>query len=321
MRDKIFGKYTVRQPYSRAIYLPKKIRAYIDLTRPFTLIGAGIAGFCIVATYSAYYGLAFDLRLAFLAGLILAMLQGSGQAFNQSLQEEIEIDKINGKTYRPCVQGLISSVEGKVFAIALALVAIILALSINPLFGLLCGVIALFAIFYTAPPLRMKKRFLLNNIWQGIARGFLPWIAVWSLSHKLDDLIPIALGIVLGIWIVAFQSTKDFGDDEIGDKIYNIGTLPVVLGRRSALLLMAGIASLSFVLLIAFISTGILPQELILLLILAIPSWVILKELGRENLRKLSLVENQISWALFYGTLGMFYMIPAIIICFRGWIW
>jgi 4-hydroxybenzoate polyprenyltransferase len=286
--------------------------------RPFTLIGAGIAGFCIVAIYSAYYNLAFDLKPAFLAGLILAMLQGSGQAFNQSLVEEIEIDRLNGKTYRPCVQGIISPFEGKVFAVALALIAITLALSINPLFGLLCFVLALFAIFYTAPPLRVKRRFLLNNLWQGIARGFLPWIAVWSLSPKIFDSLPLALGLVLGTWVTAFQSTKDFGGDEVGDRIYGVKTLPVVLGKRSAIKMMKAIASLSFLLLIAFISIGILPRELILLLVLIVPSWFILKELERERPRKIAILENQVAWGAFYITLGLFYIIPMVVLCQLG---
>lgn len=302
-------KYTVLQPYSKAKYLPVKARAFIDLMRPFTMVASIIAGISIVALYSAYYQIVFDFKTAFLAGLVLALLQGAGQAMNQSLREEVEIDIANGKTYRPTVIGIISLAEGKIFSLVLCAIAITIAFLINFDFGVISTVIAFFAIFYTAPPLRVKKRFMWNNMWQGFSRGFLPWVAVWSISGNSDP-VPVVLGVVAWTWLVGFQTCKDFNDVE-GDRKYGIRTLPVVWGHEGSIQFMWGMLILAFIFLAQYIGRGIIPGRFIWLSLLAIPSSIILQDL--KNMKKSSLVENNRAWGLMYGTLGMFYILPAVI--------
>lgn len=286
-----------------------KIRAFSDMLRPFTTLAAFISGIFIVLLYSAYYNIGFSIKNALFAGIILAMLQGVGQAMNQSIREEVEIDKLNGKTYRPTVVGIISLTEGKIFAISLTIIAVASAYYFDPGFGLWTLVLAFFAIFYTTPPLRIKKRFLINNIWQGFSRGFLPWLTVWSLSGRYDFL-PFALGIVVGIWMVGYQTTKDFGDIS-GDKKYDVKTIPAVYGIEASIVFIALMGALAFVFLILFAISGIIPLQYLLLLILIIPSTLIIKEL--RTLKVSPLIENNRAWGLMYATLGMFYILPALI--------
>lgn len=305
-------KYSILQPYSQVKYIPVKLRAFADLMRPFTMVASMVAGISIVALYSAYYGLAFDPRTAFLAGLVLALLQGAGQAMNQSLKEEVDIDIANGKTYRPTVLGIISLNEGKIFSLALCKIAVALAFFVNFEFGLYSIVIAFFAIFYTAPPLRMKKRFMWNNVWQGVSRGLLPWVAVWSISGSTDTL-PFALGIVTATWLIGYQTCKDFNDIN-GDRRYGINTLPVVLGVEQSILFMGGMGVIAFLFLLQYTGEGTIPERFQWLLVLAIPSFLILRDLLHN--RKSNLVENNRAWGLMYGTLGLFYILPAVIMWF-----
>lgn len=304
-------KYTVLQPYSQAKYLPVKARAFIDLMRPFTMLASIIAGISIVALYSAYYQIQFDFKIAFLAGLVLALLQGAGQAMNQSLREEVDIDIANGKTYRPTVLGIISLTEGKIFSLALCAIAISMAFLINFRFGIDSALIGFFAIFYTAPPLRVKKRFLWNNIWQGISRGFMPWVAVWHIAGRETDVIPVALGFVTAIWLMGYQSCKDFTDIE-GDKKFGIRTLPVVLGIEQTRYMMLWFGAVAFGSLIFWINKGWVPVKFIFLLILAIPSIWIFLDL-KYDITKPTLIENSRAWGVMYGTLGLFYTLPAVI--------
>lgn len=307
--DDHVGKYTVLQPYSRVKYMPVKARAFIDMMRPFTMIASFVAGISIVALYSAYFNIDFNLKTAFLAGSVLALLQGAGQAMNQSIREEVEIDIENGKCYRPTVLGIITLTEGKIFSLALCAIAIAIAFYVDSAFGKASLLIAFFAIFYSAPPLRVKKWFMWNNIWQGVSRGFLPWAAVWSISDKADAL-PLVLGMVTATWLMGYQSCKDFNDIE-GDRKYNVKTLPVVMGIEQSIQYMGLMGLLAFFTLGWYAIDGTIPLRFLLLLVLAVPSTIILFDL--KNPKKSTLIENNRAWGLMYGTLGLFYILPAVI--------
>ena len=305
----ILGKYSVRQPYSMVRYFPIKIRAFIDMLRPMTALAAFVSGISIVHLYSAYYRIEFSIDDAFFAGMVLALLQGAGQAINQSTREEVEIDKINGKTYRPTVIGIISLKEGMIFSVSVAILAVSLGFYKNPVFGLCAFILAFFAFFYTVPPLRMKKRFLINNLWQGFSRGFLPWITVWSLSGRFDFL-PFALGIIVSIWLTGYQTTKDFQDIS-GDTKFGIKTIPVVMGIEKSRIFIAIMGLISFILLVLFIIFKIIPWQYITLFVLIIPSIIIIREL--KTLKRSNIIENNSAWGIMYLTLGLFYILPAAI--------
>lgn len=287
-------------------------RSFIDLMRPFSLIAAGLAGFFLVLLFSAYQGLPFNFLLALGCGASLAFLQSAGQSFNQSLKEEIAIDKVSGKIYRPVVQGLITPMEGKLFSCILFVLGISFAFGLSVGFGLFSILVAFFAIFYTAEPIRAKKRFLINNFWQGIARGCLPVLAVGYGLFGAVDMFPIFLGVVIAVWIMGGQPTKDFGGDEKGDLKFGIRTLPVVLGRKRAIDVMAGFVGASFILLLTLISFELLPLQFLLLLVLAVPSYFMLSNLN--TFREVRLLENNLSWGVYYGTLGLWFILPSIVL-------
>lgn len=296
------------EAYPRIRRISSKLADYLVLTRPLTLLGAWAAGFFLDLLFSKLAGSTLNLTRAFAVGLTLAFLQGGGQALNQSIGEEVEIDRANGKTYRPTVEGRISLLEGKAVAIATFTSGVALAYVVNPSYGLYALLIAFFAVAYTARPFRVKRFFLLNNVWQGVARGLLP--AVYVASTYGYGLTAFLFGIALAVWVTGAQATKDFGD-EAGDRVFNIRTFPVVLGRDKALKLMAGFMAAGFALLDLFTAFGYLPTSFYALNVLLAPSTVIIW--GLRRMVKLHGVENSASWALWYATLGLFYALPALL--------
>lgn len=302
--------YGILKGYPRIRKAFGKLSDYVSLCRPFTLLGAFLAGFFLDVLFSKFSPNGINILHAFLVGITLAFLQGGGQCTNQAIAEECEIDKLNGKDYRPTVNGKISLKEAKIISLALFSFGILLAFCLSFTYGIFSLLIAFFAIAYTVPPLRIKKYFLLNNIWQGIARGLLPAVYVSSIYSGYGSL-PLLFGVVLVLWIVGGQATKDFCDVR-GDKIGGIKTFPVVLGEREALMLMQIFMSGAFALLNLFIFFGLFPSSFIALNILILPSIFII--VGLKKGLKSEYFENNISWGFFYGCLMLWYFIPAVLI-------
>lgn len=292
------------------IPLSEKLKGLVALMRPLTMTGGFIAGFFLVVLASYYYNTPFTWNLAFLVGMILALVHAGAQTANQVVKEEIEIDRIN-KPYRPIVREIIKREEGIIFCISLFTISIAMCFFVSPKFLLWILVISFFSIFYSAPPLRVKKIFILNNLWQGVARGLLPVVAVFSIfsSSLFPPFFAIALGSVIGMWVVGGQSSKDIDDIE-GDKQFGIRNFFTVLGEKNALKLMLIIMICSFTVLDFYIAFGILPVTMLALNMLIIPSLGITHFLNK----KITITENNIGWALFYSTIGLWYILPAI--CF-----
>ena len=291
----------------------ERIRGFFDLMRPFTILGGLIAGFFLTMLASKVYGVTFDFSLALFVGVILGLLQGASQTLNQSIQEELEIDKISGKAkYRPTGRGIISLNEGKIFATILYVAAIACAFFIKPLFGVFISIIAFFGVFYTLPPIRAKRFFLVSNVWQGIARGVLPIFSVFAIFGNPFTSLSVSLASVIGVWMVGAQASKDHGDDVKGDSMYGIQTFFVRLSENQGLYLMGVFMGTAFVLLAIFTSLNLLPPIFLLLLILVIPSVLILYFLKHNCVAHL--LENDAGWVSMYLSLALWYILPAIIL-------
>ena len=303
-------RFGILQKYPNLRRLSERAAAYSALCRPFTLLGAFLSGFCMDIAFSRMQTGYFNIFHAISLGLTLAFLQAGGQVMNQSIEEEVEIDRLNGKTYRPTIDGRITLRQAQVTSIILYLAGILLAFCLSYAYGLFSMLIAFFAAGYTLPPLRMKKRFLLNNIWQGVARGMLPVVYV-SLAYPEYLSLALPYGFVLAIWVTANQTSKDFGD-EVGDLAYGIKSLPVTLGPRRAIIFMAVTTLCSFGLLNALILKGYLPRALTWVNILSLPSALILYGLIRGL--KFKYAENNLAWVSFYVTLGLWYILPTLLI-------
>ncbi len=293
--------------------LPKKLKAWIELFRPFTLMAPLIA-----VIFGVIIQLSVDNRLALFwqkwpdiifASLTLMLAQAVGQILNQS--EDVELDRANKKDYRPIPSGRISKDEARSIAWILAIFALGRGFLTNISFGIFISILVMFGIFYSTNPIRIKKRLWLNTGWLAISRGLLPLPAVWSLFGNPLDPTPWLMGSVIAIWVLAWQNAKDFNDVE-GDKKFGMITPSVYHSQRTLSLIIIFLSISSFALLYFYILMDWLPTHTEMLFILCIPTmWMSYKLLDKERAKKLFGIENNDIWAGFYLTLGGFYMILA----------
>ena len=287
------------------IPISERVKGYVALCRPLSVFVGLLAGVFLYALASAYYNAAFSWRAAAALGLTLGVMHAAAQACNQIVLEEIAIDAIN-KPYRPLVRGVISLRGARIFTACLFAATLLMALCISKSFAAYMAIIAFFSIFYTAPPLRAKRYFLINNAWQGVARGLLPPLAVFSVFSGLKpDAFPLALGSVIAVWLTGGQAAKDFGDVE-GDRRFGIKNFFTVLGDRAPLAMLAFMLA-AFALTNAYVLTGVFPPGFAAMNVLILPSVSIVKCLNRTS----SFMENNLGWVLMYGTLGLWYLMPA----------
>lgn len=294
---------------------PKKLKAIIALIRPLTLIGAFIAGFFLVLFASKIHNIEFDIFFAIRIGFILGILQAGSQAMNQSIYEEILIDKLNGKDYRPVFSNTISLKEGRTISLLLLAAGILLSFLVCFSLGLFALAIVFFGLFYSLPPLRLKKRFIINLVSVAFSRFGLPVFAVFAIFGNPFTPITVSLcifGLFLGMGI---QSSKDFGtsgQEITGDKRFNIKTLFVCFGFEKAVQIMYLFITIAFLSLLLFIYLQFIPLHFLALLLLAIPSFFVCHSIKKGWI--LELTENSVSWLCFYITLGFYYILPPLLI-------
>ena len=157
----------MKEPYSRERLIPVRIRGYIDLLRPFTLIPPFFVSMFImfssliyngkIALLSNWWGLIVTIAQA---SLTLAILNAASNALNQAT--DVESDSIS-KPYRPIPRGVVKPDEAQSIAYILYFFALLRSLTINIWFGLFVFIIMLFTVTYSLPP-RIKRFLFLNQI-------------------------------------------------------------------------------------------------------------------------------------------------------------
>jgi len=284
----------IRKGYPRLRRRFGKLVGYVQLCRVFTLMAPLLAGIFGVltpvrdVTYQHLY-------TAIYVGITLALTQATGQVLNQ--YADAELDKII-KNYRPIPSGLVSREEALGLSWLLAIFAVGRAFTISIFFGLVVLTLIFFAVFYSLAPFSPRKIHPLANVaWMAFSRGFLPMFAVLSVYGSLDEAVPYAVFTFL--WCLSLQGTKDIGD-AAGDKNYGIKTIPNTYGLRGfrfyvliTMVVMYGFAAL-------FI------RQMLLLLPISV---IALIGLGK----KVSGLENDVSWVCFYAGVSFIYVLMFII--------
>ena len=117
-------------------------------------------------------------------------------------------------------------------------------------------------IFYSIPP-QLKKIMLLSNAVIGAHHTLLPLLAAWSISKPLSS---APINVVLALFFMAWGThiMEDFEDIE-GDKAVGIKTLPIVLGRRGATIVLVAIGLIPLIICLLSIVGSYSPYWLIFL--------------------------------------------------------
>ncbi len=141
-----------------------------------------------------------------------------------------EIDEISNK-HRPLVSGEMSKKEYVVIGVSAWFFSVLLSAIINPKVAFLLIAYQALAWVYSAPPLRLKKIFLLSTIISSLASVviFVAGFVLVTPSQDLTDL-PTRILWLLFISLTLSLPIKDL-KDIAGDKQKGAKTIPVVFGE------------------------------------------------------------------------------------------
>jgi len=283
----------------------KRIKGYIDLIRPFTLLAPIIVSSCIMIASFFQNNASEDLFTLFWSAIIpasfsLAILNGASNALNQAT--DINVDRIS-KPYRPIVRGDISLKEAKIVSIVLYVIAFLLSFAINFTFVIIVLLIAVFTISYSLPP-RLKDKLFLNQIWIAIPRGLFGILASWSVFGSPLEKLPLTIGFIALTFLIGGSITKDIIDSE-ADKKSGTHTLINTYGLKKAALMALPFMIFPFLYIPMLIQLGLLASYLWVLSFLAIPAYFVFHMMLRDKKSSRTL-ENTSSWSLMYFTYFLF---------------
>ncbi|OYT45942.1 hypothetical protein B6U90_02170 [Thermoplasmatales archaeon ex4484_6] len=307
------AKIWMKDPIEKARFAPRRFRAFVDLVRPFTLMApmlGGLSGsflglivegglktpeFHLEYPFLTWPGMPF---LDILSGIVsLVLLNAASNTLNQVYDRNI--DSIN-KSYRPIPSGIVTASEGVWIAILLYGFSLWRAALINRWFFLMILILAFFTIFYSVPPLRFKKRLWISNLSIAIPRGILGFVAAWSITADIANPIPWLIGSIMGVFLIGSTTAKDITDIK-GDRKFGMRTLPVVYGKKKAIVMSIPFLIIPFILLGTYWMVGFFPETTIILAVIGI-IWTVLvtvlffKEGDKEDKH----FENSSVWMQMY---------------------
>lgn len=307
------AKVFMKDPWEKTEYVPRRLRAFVDLVRPFTLLAPAIGGFSgamiamisegnvgwpsisVAYPFFSWNDLPFYKLISGIAALIF--LNAASNAFNQVYDRKI--DAIN-KPYRPIPAGIVSSREGLWIAIFLYAFTLWRAALVNRHFLIIVGILILITIAYSAPPLRFKKRLWLSNISIAVPRGMLGFVAAWSIVGDITDPTPWLIGSIMATFLIGSTTTKDFTDME-GDARFGMRTLPIVYGKKKSIILSSPFFVIPFILMTVYWYMDLLPSHAIVMSVVfflwaGVIIWLLYKEGDKEDAH----FENSPAWKQMY---------------------
>ena len=296
--------------------VPRKIAAYVELVRPFTLLApifGGIGGATLALAANDFAGFSWGTLVYGTATLVL--LNAASNCLNAAY--DAHIDAIN-KPYRPIPRGLVTRDEAASLAYLLYFVAFFRAILISVSFWALVMLISAVSYYYSMPPVRFKKRFWLSNISIAFGRGCLGFVAAWTLFADPLSPTPWIIGGIMFIFLVGATTSKDFTDVE-GDRRYGMNTLPVVYGSRKAALIATPFFVAPFLLIPIGVLEGYLVPESNVLLVLALWGVYVMYLLQGKAQERDPSFENSPAWKHMYLMLFALQLGFAIVYLYHYW--
>ena len=287
------------------IRLKKRVKGFIDLIRPFTLLAPIIVSICIIFASFFYNKIADDIfavlwRTIIPASFAMAILNGASNVLNQVT--DIESDRIS-RSYRPILRGIVSMRESKIISLLMYIVAISLSISVNVMFCMFVLLIMIFTVTYSVLP-RLKDVLFLNQLWVAIPRGLLGVLASWSVFGNPLQSVPLAIGFIAMFFLIGGSITKDITDSD-ADRKTGTRTMINTFGVKKAAFISFPFMFFPFVMIPLLINDGILNSNLWLLTFLAIPSYFVFY-LMINGKKERKVLENTSAWGLMYITYFIF---------------
>jgi len=222
--------------------LSKRIGHYLSLVKfshtvfalPFALIGLAL-GIYTNLTYSISGASRIDvqdlniLKLVLLVVLCMVMARNAAMGFNRYLDRDI--DAKNKRTaLREVPAGVISSQNALWFVIINCILFIVTTFFINQICFLLSPIALFVILFYS-----YTKRFTpLCHLVLGVGLSLAPIGAYLAVTGQFA-ILPLLFSATVFTWVSGFDIMYALQDEEF-DRENNLKSIPVLLGRKNALL-------------------------------------------------------------------------------------
>ncbi len=226
-----------------------KIANYFSLVKinhtifsmPFAMIGFFLA----VKTH----GENLNLRLLILVLLCVFFARNAAMGFNRYVDREF--DKKNPRTaLREIPREIIRPKSALVFVIINALLFMLSSFFLNILCFMLSPIALLVVLGYS-----LTKRFTnLSHLFLGLGLGLAPIGAYLAVTARFD-LLPLLYSFIVIFWVAGFDILYALQDITF-DKSEDLKSLPVLLGKRNALILSAIFHSVAILLVVSGGITG-----------------------------------------------------------------
>jgi len=281
-----------------------KIRIYLTLLRPFTLLAPLIVSISIMIASLVKSGTT-DVSFISLIWTILsasfcfALLNGASNVLNQATDWK---EDALSKPYRPIPKGIITPKDAYKVSFFLYSVALLLSLAVNLLFSFFIFLIAFFSITYSLPP-RIKKFLFLNQLWVALPRGFFGIVGSWSVFGNPFEPLPLAIGCVAALFLFGGTATKDILDAD-ADRTVGTKTMVNFYGVKTASFFSLVFMTGAFGLIIPLVYFHIIHYALLPLVFLSILSVLIGWLMFHKH--KNTKCENTSAWTLMYATYFIF---------------
>ncbi len=289
----------------------EKIREFVKLIRLYPMFSTFIVSSSIVTTSYVLNSSQHIINLEMLFLIIttvfsLTIATAASNVLNQIT--DIKEDEIT-KPYRPIPSGKISIRKALIICIIFYVIASIISFLINLYFSLFTLLFIIFTITYSIYP-RVKKFFIINQLWIGIARGCFLILASWSVFSNPLEKMPLALSIISCIFIFGGMSSKDIFDAKADTKT-GVKTLVNVIGLQKTATLSLFFMTGSILLIIPFILLDIFKLIHLPLLFFIIPVFYIYVQM--KNSKKYKVFENVAAWVIMHATNFLFIFCFAIL--------
>lgn len=284
-----------------------RVRAYVDLARPFTLVAPALgfmSGALTAIGAAPREPWSPPLLIApFIGSAMAAALNSGNNALNQIY--DLEIDRVNKPT-RPLPSARLTIGQAWWFTNVMYVLALVLAWLVAPSGRHECFWLVAVAVvctyLYSVPPFRTKRLGIWANVTIAIPRGVLLKVAGWSAVKTVFGVEPWYIGAIFGLFLLGATTTKDFADMD-GDRRGGCRTLPIQYGVRRAAWLISPSFVVPFLMIPLGAWLGVLTGNFWLLQILgAVMSCygVYVCYLMLRRPEDLAVEANHVSWAHMY---------------------
>lgn len=248
-------KFGLGESYDTVDVLPKKFRAWLDLTKPASTVGVMFTALAISLFYFLYtdqIALIED-RFSTIVYVVVTvgLVHGASQAMNMA--EDAAMDRqTDHKKNRPIPSGIVSEDEARTLAWFLILAALGRAYLVSSSFGIMVSLSVFMGVFYNLEPIRAKAR-IVSIPWQAVSRGLISFPLVWSAYGDVLNSVPWIFGAFMFFYVLGFQNSADIIDKHVDEK-FGIKTFIVMFGvRKTVLIAFAAVWAMMTVLAVAIV--------------------------------------------------------------------